>query len=131
MQFSYVFILIIFSLQIVVKSQILAGGRGLGTLKSGLKGGVHIVKAEEAEGIASKCVHSEYIDSLCIAGLLHKNMYICISFIPRIPEITYAFFLLVCMIVASVFCHYSLSSFVYDHLFWHSYAHEEKHFLNF
>jgi len=131
LQFSYVFILIIFSLQIVVKSQILAGGRGLGTFKSGLKGGVHIVKAEEAEGIASKCVHSEYIDSLCIAGLLHKNMYICISFIPRIPEITYTFFLLVCMIVASVFCHYSLSSFVYDNLFWHSYAHEEKHFLNF
>jgi len=131
LQFSHVFILRIFPLQIVVKSQILAGGRGLGTFKSGLKGGVHIVKAEEAEGIASKCVHSEYIDSLCIAGLLHKNMYICISFIPRIPEITYAFFLLVCMIVASVFCHYSLSSFVYDNLFWHSYAHEEKHFLNF
>lgn len=33
--------------QIVVKSQILAGGRGLGTFKNGLKGGVHIVKAEE------------------------------------------------------------------------------------
>jgi succinyl-CoA synthetase beta subunit len=41
-------------LQIVVKSQILAGGRGLGTFKSGLKGGVHIVKAEEAESLAGK-----------------------------------------------------------------------------
>jgi succinyl-CoA synthetase beta subunit len=79
-------------LQIVVKSQILAGGRGLGTFKSGLKGGVHIVKAEEAEGIASKCVHSDYLDSLCIAGLLCKNMYIRITVIPRIPEISYAFF---------------------------------------
>jgi succinyl-CoA synthetase beta subunit len=41
-------------LQIVVKSQTLAGGRRLGTFKSGLNGGVHIVKAEEAEGLASK-----------------------------------------------------------------------------
>jgi succinyl-CoA synthetase beta subunit len=40
--------------QIVVKSQTLAGGRRLGTFKSGLNGGVHIVKAEEAEGLASK-----------------------------------------------------------------------------
>lgn len=39
-------------LQVVVKSQILAGGRGLGTFKSGLKGGVHIVKAEEVEDLA-------------------------------------------------------------------------------
>ncbi|PAN47973.1 hypothetical protein PAHAL_9G326400 [Panicum hallii] len=39
---------------IVVKSQTLAGGRRLGTFKSGLNGGVHIVKAEEAEGLASK-----------------------------------------------------------------------------
>ena len=30
--------------EVVVKSQILAGGRGLGTFKSGFKGGVHIVK---------------------------------------------------------------------------------------
>jgi succinyl-CoA synthetase beta subunit len=61
----------VFSLQIVVKSQILAGGRGLGTFKSGLQGGVHIVKAEEAELIASKCVlYSKYLNSLCIAGLL-------------------------------------------------------------
>ena len=38
--------------QLVVKSQILAGGRGLGTFKSGLKGGVHIVKADQVEDIA-------------------------------------------------------------------------------
>ena len=36
----------------MVKSQILAGGRGLGTFKSGLKGGVHIVKADQVEDIA-------------------------------------------------------------------------------
>ena len=31
--------------EVVLKSQVLAGGRGLGTFTSGLKGGVHIVKA--------------------------------------------------------------------------------------
>ncbi|XXG44023.1 hypothetical protein AAC387_Pa01g3925 [Persea americana] len=40
--------------ELVVKSQILAGGRGLGTFQSGLKGGVHIVKADEVEAIAGK-----------------------------------------------------------------------------
>ena len=30
--------------EVVVKSQVLAGGRGLGTFKNGFKGGVHIVK---------------------------------------------------------------------------------------
>eukprot|EP00892_Ulva_mutabilis_P008560 jgi/Ulvmu1/6076/UM027_0054.1 len=40
--------------EVVVKSQILAGGRGLGTFKSGLKGGVHICKATEAKSLAEK-----------------------------------------------------------------------------
>ena len=40
--------------EVVVKSQILAGGRGLGTFKDGLKGGVHIVQASEAGSIAEK-----------------------------------------------------------------------------
>ena len=39
---------------VVVKSQILAGGRGLGTFTNGLKGGVHIVKASEAPALAAK-----------------------------------------------------------------------------
>lgn len=39
-------------MQLVVKSQILAGGRGLGTFKNGLKGGVHIVKSEQVEELA-------------------------------------------------------------------------------
>lgn len=41
-------------LQVVVKSQILAGGRGLGTFKSGLQGGVHICKSTEAKSLAEK-----------------------------------------------------------------------------
>ncbi|XP_022157525.1 succinate--CoA ligase [ADP-forming] subunit beta, mitochondrial isoform X2 [Momordica charantia] len=40
--------------ELVVKSQILAGGRGLGTFKSGLKGGVHIVKVDQVEEFAGK-----------------------------------------------------------------------------
>lgn len=40
--------------EVVIKSQVLAGGRGLGTFKNGFKGGVHIVKTEKAEEIAAK-----------------------------------------------------------------------------
>ncbi|KAJ8512161.1 hypothetical protein OPV22_002595 [Ensete ventricosum] len=40
--------------EVVVKSHILAGGRGLGTFKSGLKGGVHNVKTEEVADFADK-----------------------------------------------------------------------------
>lgn len=42
--------------EVVVKSQILAGGRGLGTFKSGLQGGVHICKTEEVEGLAKQMI---------------------------------------------------------------------------
>jgi len=34
--------------EIVIKSQILAGGRGLGTFTNGLQGGVHIIPSDEA-----------------------------------------------------------------------------------
>lgn len=37
-----------------MKSQVLAGGRGLGKFKNGFQGGVHIVKTEDAEGVAEK-----------------------------------------------------------------------------
>lgn len=40
--------------EVVVKSQVLAGGRGLGTFKNGFKGGVHVAKIDEAEDIAGK-----------------------------------------------------------------------------
>lgn len=40
--------------QVVIKSQILAGGRGLGTFTNGLQGGVHIIDTEEVEDYASK-----------------------------------------------------------------------------
>ena len=40
--------------EVVIKSQILAGGRGLGTFTNGLEGGVHIIKTSEIEEYASK-----------------------------------------------------------------------------
>jgi succinyl-CoA synthetase beta subunit len=41
-------------LQVVVKSQILAGGRGLGKFKNGFQGGVHIVNKKDAKSVAEK-----------------------------------------------------------------------------
>lgn len=40
--------------EVVIKSQILAGGRGLGTFTNGFKGGVHIIKAAEVDAYARK-----------------------------------------------------------------------------
>jgi succinyl-CoA synthetase beta subunit len=39
---------------VVIKSQILAGGRGLGKFTNGLQGGVHIIKTEEVAEYAEK-----------------------------------------------------------------------------
>ena len=41
-------------LQVVVKSQILAGGRGLGHFTNGLKGGVHICSVDKALDLAKQ-----------------------------------------------------------------------------
>eukprot|EP00614_Pseudopedinella_elastica_P035383 CAMPEP_0172617526 /NCGR_PEP_ID=MMETSP1068-20121228/70304_1 /TAXON_ID=35684 /ORGANISM="Pseudopedinella elastica, Strain CCMP716" /LENGTH=420 /DNA_ID=CAMNT_0013423299 /DNA_START=15 /DNA_END=1277 /DNA_ORIENTATION=- len=40
--------------EVVIKSQILAGGRGLGTFTNGLQGGVHVIKTSQVEEYASK-----------------------------------------------------------------------------
>ena len=50
-------------MQLVVKSQVLAGGRGLGTFKNGLKGGVHIVKKEKVEEMAGTSLSSCFLRS--------------------------------------------------------------------
>ncbi|KAK4787195.1 hypothetical protein SAY86_011028 [Trapa natans] len=65
--------------ELVVKSQILAGGRGLGTFKDGLKGGVHIAKVDEVENIAGpqgKVVSKFY---LCEKLSLVNEMYFAIT----------------------------------------------------
>lgn len=40
--------------QVVIKSQILAGGRGLGTFTNGLQGGVHIIDTSDVKEYATK-----------------------------------------------------------------------------
>lgn len=40
--------------QVVIKSQILAGGRGLGTFTNGLQGGVHIIDTKDVKEYAEK-----------------------------------------------------------------------------
>ncbi|ERN18833.1 hypothetical protein AMTR_s00067p00119600 [Amborella trichopoda] len=64
--------------ELVVKSQILAGGRGLGTFKSGLKGGVHIVKVDEIEGIAGKMLGQILVTKQTgPQGKIVSKVYLC------------------------------------------------------
>ena len=42
--------------QVVIKSQILAGGRGLGAFTNGLQGGVHIIDTDKVSEYASKMI---------------------------------------------------------------------------
>ncbi|KAK4482352.1 hypothetical protein RD792_009505 [Penstemon davidsonii] len=64
--------------EVVVKSQILAGGRGLGTFKSGLKGGVHIVKADQVEEIAGKMLGQTLVTKQTgPQGKVVSKVYLC------------------------------------------------------
>mgnify|MGYP002053655224 FL=1 len=47
--------------EVVVKSQILAGGRGLGTFADGFKGGVHVAKAQDVGDLAQKMLGNRLI----------------------------------------------------------------------
>ncbi|KAF7804616.1 succinate--CoA ligase [ADP-forming] subunit beta, mitochondrial [Senna tora] len=64
--------------ELVVKSQILAGGRGLGTFKSGLKGGVHIVKTDQVEDIAGKMLGQILVTKQTgPQGKIVSKVYLC------------------------------------------------------
>lgn len=64
--------------EVVVKSQVLAGGRGLGTFKNGFQGGVHIVKADQAEEIASKMLGQVLVTKQTGAqGKVVSKLYLC------------------------------------------------------
>ncbi|GAQ84569.1 ATP citrate lyase (ACL) family protein [Klebsormidium nitens] len=64
--------------EVVVKSQVLAGGRGLGTFKNGFKGGVHIVKKEEARSIAEKMLGQTLVTKQTGAqGKPVNKLFIC------------------------------------------------------
>ncbi|KAK1260217.1 hypothetical protein QJS04_geneDACA002363 [Acorus gramineus] len=64
--------------ELVVKSQILAGGRGLGTFKNGFQGGVHIVKSDEVEDIARKMLGQILVTKQTGAqGKVVSKLYLC------------------------------------------------------
>ncbi|XP_019165353.1 PREDICTED: succinate--CoA ligase [ADP-forming] subunit beta, mitochondrial isoform X3 [Ipomoea nil] len=64
--------------EIVVKSQVLAGGRGLGTFKNGFKGGVHIAKADQAEDIAAKMLGQILVTKQTgDQGKIVSKVYLC------------------------------------------------------
>ncbi|GAB4847784.1 hypothetical protein Ancab_026847 [Ancistrocladus abbreviatus] len=64
--------------ELVVKSQILAGGRGLGTFKSGLKGGVHIVKVDHVEDMAGKMLGQILVTKQTgPQGKIVNKVYLC------------------------------------------------------
>uniref|UniRef100_A0A2P2M8Q1 Succinate--CoA ligase [ADP-forming] subunit beta, mitochondrial n=1 Tax=Rhizophora mucronata TaxID=61149 RepID=A0A2P2M8Q1_RHIMU len=64
--------------ELVVKSQILAGGRGLGKFKSGFEGGVHVVKAEKAEETAGKMLGQILVTKQTGAqGKTVSKVYLC------------------------------------------------------
>ncbi|RDX86574.1 Succinate--CoA ligase [ADP-forming] subunit beta, mitochondrial [Mucuna pruriens] len=64
--------------ELVVKSQILAGGRGLGTFKSGLKGGVHIVKTDQVEDIAGSMLGQILVTKQTgPQGKIVSKVYLC------------------------------------------------------
>ncbi|OIT02935.1 PREDICTED: succinate--CoA ligase [ADP-forming] subunit beta, mitochondrial [Nicotiana attenuata] len=64
--------------EVVVKSQVLAGGRGLGTFKNGFQGGVHIVKVDQAEEIAAKMLGQILVTKQTGAqGKVVSKVYLC------------------------------------------------------
>lgn len=64
--------------ELVVKSQILAGGRGLGTFKSGLQGGVHIVKTDQVEDLAGKMLGQILVTKQSgPQGKIVSKVYLC------------------------------------------------------
>jgi len=67
---------------VVIKAQVLSGGRGLGTFKNGFKGGVHMVtKKGQARDYAEKMIGQELVTKqapngiICNKVLLMERMY--------------------------------------------------------
>ncbi|KAL9260306.1 Succinate--CoA ligase [ADP-forming] subunit beta, mitochondrial-like protein [Drosera capensis] len=64
--------------EIVIKSQVLAGGRGLGTFKNGFQGGVHIVKTDQVEDIAGKMLGQILVTKQSgPQGKIVNKVYLC------------------------------------------------------
>jgi succinyl-CoA synthetase beta subunit len=56
---------------VVIKAQVLSGGRGLGTFKNGFKGGVHMVtKPGQARDYANKMLGEQLVTKQAPQGIL-------------------------------------------------------------
>ncbi|RAL42197.1 hypothetical protein DM860_011980 [Cuscuta australis] len=62
----------------VVKSQVLAGGRGLGKFKNGFQGGVHIVKTDQSGDVAGKMLGQILVtEQTGSQGKIVSKVYLC------------------------------------------------------
>jgi hypothetical protein len=65
------------SKDVVIKAQVLSGGRGLGTFKNGFKGGVHMVtRKEEAHDFAKSMLGQELVTKQNAQGILCEKVYL-------------------------------------------------------
>ena len=78
--------------QIVIKSQVLAGGRGLGEFTNGLQGGVHIVHKSKSNELGKQMLGGTLVTkqtvrssqpltaAACIVLLAHPGSFLCHRF---------------------------------------------------
>lgn len=63
--------------ELVLKAQVLSGGRGLGTFKNGFKGGVHMISSpEQAQEYASQMLGQELVTKQNPKGILCNRVYL-------------------------------------------------------
>eukprot|EP00557_Chaetoceros_sp_GSL56_P005972 CAMPEP_0176489884 /NCGR_PEP_ID=MMETSP0200_2-20121128/7554_1 /TAXON_ID=947934 /ORGANISM="Chaetoceros sp., Strain GSL56" /LENGTH=386 /DNA_ID=CAMNT_0017887111 /DNA_START=385 /DNA_END=1545 /DNA_ORIENTATION=- len=63
--------------QLVIKAQVLSGGRGLGTFKNGFQGGVHMISSpSEAFSFASQMLGQELVTKQNPKGILCNRVYL-------------------------------------------------------
>lgn len=63
--------------EVVIKAQVLSGGRGLGTFKNGFYGGVHIVDtAEKVKEFSSQMLGQELVTKQAKSGIMCNTVYI-------------------------------------------------------
>lgn len=63
--------------ELVLKAQVLSGGRGLGTFKNGFKGGVHMISSpEQAEEYASQMLGQELVTKQNPNGIMCNRVYL-------------------------------------------------------
>lgn len=63
--------------ELVIKAQVLSGGRGLGTFKNGFKGGVHMISSStQAKEFASEMLGQELVTKQNPQGILCNRVYL-------------------------------------------------------